>query len=73
MERSCQVKINLESEAAKNLTARASAGSPIDFFTVVVFLMVQKLNKWVKNACIDFGADYQADRAAEGNRGPTEI
>ena len=43
MERSCHVKVNLVNDAAKNLTASASAGSPIDLVTVAEFVMVPEI------------------------------
>ena len=68
MERSCHVQINLESEAAKNLTARASAGRPIDLITAAgVVQGTESLISDFKHALIDFGADYEIVRPAEGN------
>jgi hypothetical protein len=43
MERSCHVKLDLNSVAAKNLTARASAGRPIDLVTVAGVVKAQKV------------------------------
>ena len=42
MELSCHVKVDLNSVAAKNLTARASAGRPIDLVTVAGVVKVPK-------------------------------
>ena len=42
MERSCHVKVDLNSVAAKNLTACASAGRPIDLVTVAGVVKVPK-------------------------------
>ena len=56
------------SEAAKNLTASASAGSPIDIVTVArVVKSTESMISGLKRALIDFGAYYEAVRAAEGN------
>jgi hypothetical protein len=54
MERSCHVKANLISDAAKNLTASASAGSAIDFVSVAGVVTVHKFNKLIETMSIDF-------------------
>jgi hypothetical protein len=52
------------------MTARASAGSPIDFVSAAGLVRVtQDLISLDNFTCIEFGADYEVVRAAEGNRG----
>jgi len=68
MERSCHVKVDLNSVAAKNLTARASAGRPIDLVTVAgVVKVTECIISGFKHALNDFGIDYGIVRPAEGN------
>jgi hypothetical protein len=56
MERSCLVKINLVSNAARNLTARVWAGSRIDFVSVAGSVWVpQNFISGKKVDDIDFG------------------